>query len=287
MKNSAKCTIKIQIIALCKGRNEMLNKKSPIGVLDTGVGGLTVVKEIQRLMPNEDIIYIGDSINCPYGNKSIAEIKNLTEKMLEFLDENHVKVAAVACNTISSALELYDFKYDFEIKGIVYPAVQYIKNKNIKNVGVFATSFTVGTGCYKDLLGRASNNIKVFSKSSPSLAAIIESGGFDSAEAEKEITEKISGILSECNSVHDIILACTHYPIIMDVFKKCFPNIDFINPAFEQAVFLKKYLEQNNALNDSEKSVSKIYTTGNIDIVNKVCKKIGVRADAQIMKTML
>lgn len=265
----------------------MLNQNSPIGVLDTGVGGLTVVKEIQRLMPHEDIIYIGDSINCPYGNKSIAEIKQLTAKMLDFLAENHVKAAAVACNTISSALELYDFKYDFEIKGIVYPAVQYIKSTDIKNVGVFATSFTIGTGCYKELLGKISDEIKVFSKSSPSLAAIIESGEFDSPEAQKEIVDKISGILSECNDVHDVILACTHYPIIMDVFKKAFPNIDFINPAFEQAMFLKKYLMQNNALKDSGKSVAKIYTTGNTDIVNKVCKKIGISSDAQIMKTML
>ena len=156
----------------------MTDSNNPIGVLDTGVGGLTVVKELRKLLPYENIIYIGDSINCPYGNKNKNEIKNLTLNMFDFLKSQNIKVAAVACNTISSALNEFDNKYDFKIKGIVIPAANYVIENNIKNIGVFATAFTVNTACYNDYLKSISPDINVVSKSSACLAALIEQGDF-------------------------------------------------------------------------------------------------------------
>ncbi len=265
----------------------MTDSNNSIGVLDTGVGGLTVVKELRKLLPYENIIYIGDSINCPYGNKNKNEIKNLTLNMFDFLQNQNIKVAAVACNTISSALEEFNDIYDFKIKGIVIPAANYVINNNIKNIGVFATSFTVNTGCYHDYLKSISPNINVISKSSACLAALIEQGDFSSQAMKEEIKSKIEEIISISPHIKDIILACTHYPIVLDVFNSCFPNINFINPAFEQAVTIKKFLEENNLLKNSGQGTTSIYTTGNTELIKNVSNKIGIQNDSKIKKIQL
>ena len=265
----------------------MTDSNNPIGVLDTGMGGLTVVKELRKLLPYENIIYIGDSINCPYGNKNKTEIKNLTINMFDFLKSQNIKVAAVACNTISSALDEFSDIYDYKIKGIVIPASNYVIENNIKNIGVFATSFTVNTGCYHDYLKSISPNINVISKSSACLAALIEQGDFSSQAMKEEIKSKIEEIISSEPDVRDIILACTHYPIVLDVFKKYFPNINFINPAFEQALSIKKFLEENNLLKQKGTGETKIFTTGSTELVKNVTSKIGIQNNCLIQKVKL
>lgn len=260
----------------------MLNPKNPIGVIDSGVGGFTVVKEIQKLLPNENIVYIGDSKNCPYGNKSKTEILNLTKNMLDFLKEQNVKTVAIACNTISSALNGYENDYDFNIVSIIHPAVDYVNAKGINEIGLLATEFTVQTGYYTRLLTDLCENIKVFTQSSPKLASLIDNTDFNNTEIDSEINTQIGKLLENSSGIENIILACTHYPIIIESFKKHYPNINFINPAYQQAVKIMEYLKSLNLLNTENNAYLKVYTTGNKKSINEVCKKLDINLPDEI-----
>lgn len=227
-----------------------ISKNSPIGIIDSGVGGLTVVKELQKILPNEDIIYTGDSKNCPYGNRASENIVELTKKMLNFLKSKNVKVVAVACNTISSLLEEYKNDYDFEIIGIISSAADYVVQKGIKSVGVLATSFTIKTQCYNKMIQSQDKAIEVIGQGSPILAALVDSGNFNQKEINTEICTQIDKILAVKN-VENIILGCTHYPILEKNFKECYPNINFINPALEQANAVYNYINKLDILNEN------------------------------------
>ena len=130
----------------------MLNKSNPIGVMDSGIGGLTVVRELQRILPGEDIIYFGDSANCPYGNKTADQIFELSCHMLQFLGSNGVKCTAVACNTISTMAERLRPCFGFRIISIVEEAAKYVIREKLSSVGLIGTEFTVASGKYAELI---------------------------------------------------------------------------------------------------------------------------------------
>ena len=233
----------------------------PIGVLDSGVGGLTVAKELRKELPNENIIYFGDNANVPYGNKSEKEIYNLTKKMIDFLASKNVKMIAIACNTISSILDKYFIDYKIPIISIIKPAVDYAVDNDLNKVGVLATNFTIESGAYEKLLKKKNKSIEVVPESCPTLATLVDSGDYTKEEMEKTIDIHMSNIL-ENNNLKDIILGCTHYPIVLDKFKKRGPEINFINPAYEQTIYIKNLLDRKDLTGDSWESRLEIYTTG-------------------------
>ena len=196
----------------------MLNKSNPIGVMDSGIGGLTVVRELQRILPGEDIIYFGDSANCPYGNKTADQIFELSCHMLQFLGSNGVKCTAVACNTISTMAERLRPCFDFRIISIVEEAAKYVIREKLSSVG--------------HILSR----------------------------------EKVS----------DLILGCTHYPIVEENFHECYPQLHLINPALEQANAVKAYLAEQNALNPQKKGTFTICTSGDPQVYVNVGKRLGL-----------
>ncbi|GAA0728511.1 glutamate racemase [Clostridium malenominatum] len=236
----------------------MMTKNSPIGVLDSGVGGLTTVKELQLLLPKENILYFGDNKNVPYGNKSEEEIVSLTRRMIEFLITQNVKVIGVACNTISTIIDQISGDYDVKIIKVIDPVVDNIKNTLRKEkVGLIATNFTVNSGYYDKMLG----DIKVYGKGSGELAAIVDSGKIDRAEVKDIVKIHIDSIL-ESEKVDTVILGCTHYPIVKDIFEECYPEINFINPAFQQADAIKNYLEEKDLIKEEKGKIFKVYTSG-------------------------
>ncbi|WP_164509107.1 glutamate racemase [Clostridium rectalis] len=240
----------------------MITKNSAIGVLDSGVGGLTTVKELQNLLPKENIIYFGDNKNVPYGNKSKEEIIKLTRNMIEFLIDNNVKIIAVACNTISTIIDYVSMDYDVEIIKVIDPVVYNIKNTLKKDkVGLIATNFTVKSGYYDKMLG----DIKVYGKGLSNLAGMIDSGSVTREEVIEEIKPSMDEIITT-GGVDTVVLGCTHYPIVKHIFEEIYPNTNFINPALQQAEAIKKYLEKNNLLKDNDdKNSFKIYTSGDIN----------------------
>lgn len=240
-----------------------------IGVIDSGVGGLTAVKEFQNLLPNESIIYFGDNKNVPYGNKTEEEIHRLTKNMIDFLIEKDVKLVAVACNTISTIVDKYFSDYDIPVVSIIKPAVDYVLKNNLDEVGVVATEFTIKTGSYEKLIKEKNENINVISEPSLTLAALVDSADYTEEEMDATVTKHVNNMLAE-SDLKNIILGCTHFPIVVDYFKKAGPNVNYINPAYEQVMAIKGLMEESNSKSNKEGSTFEIYTTGQDKVYRKM-----------------
>ncbi|MFZ5942818.1 MAG: glutamate racemase [Bacillota bacterium] len=240
-----------------------MDNKNPIGIIDSGVGGLTVVKELQILLPHEDIIYLGDNKNVPYGSKSRDEIVNLTKNLLNFLIDKDVKLVGIGCNTISTVLKDIVPDYGIKILGIIDPVVGHLAQGEEKTIGLIATPFTVSTKYYEQMLNSLNKNIKVSSEGCPNLAAFIDKGQFTLEEVSKETYCHLTQM--EKADLKTIVLGCTHYPIITDYLNKLYPGYTFINPALFQAMAIRDYLQQENLLNTSNANGEvEIFTTGEI-----------------------
>ena len=188
-----------------------MNNKA-IGIFDSGVGGLTVLKEIRKSLPNENIIYLGDTQNFPYGNKSKKEIINFAIKNVETLIKKDVKIIIIACGTATSqALDILKKRYSIPIIGIIEPTVNYVKEKGYKQVGVIATEGTIRSGEWEKRLKEKIPNIEVENKACPMLATIAEEGKANSPQGRAVIKEYMKGFKKK--HIDKIILGCTHYPI--------------------------------------------------------------------------
>lgn len=258
-----------------------MTDKRPIGVLDSGVGGLTVVRELQKLLPQESILYFGDNANVPYGNKSEEEIAKLTKVMIDYLIKKDVKLIAVACNTISTIVDKYFSDYDIPIISIIAPTADYVVKNKLEEVGVIATSFTVQTGAYDKLIHNQDNSIEVVSEGSPDLASLVDSADFTDDEVRKIVSLHMENILSK-KDLKDIILGCTHYPIVVDKFQEFGPGVNFINPAYEQVIYINQLLEKTQGKSDLSSSSFEIFTTGKKDAYLKMIDLLSLDKPASI-----
>lgn len=220
-------------------------RKFPIGVFDSGVGGLTVAREIMRQMPNENIVYFGDTARVPYGSKSKDTIIKFSRQIVEFLKTKHVKAIVVACNTASAmAVETIQGELDIPVVGVVKPgaktAVEATKNQRI---GVIATEGTVNTGIYTDYIRQINPQIQVFTKACPLFVPLVEENWlYDSVTV--EIAERYLSELKGYN-VDTLVLGCTHYPLLRHTLQKVVGDgVTLVNPAYETAITLKHLLEE-------------------------------------------
>lgn len=239
----------------------MYQNSRPIGVIDSGVGGLTVVRQIQRLLPGEDILFFGDSANCPYGNRSADEIFALAMRMLRYLESREVKCVAIACNTISSLVDRLRPQCPFPLVSIIESGADYIVREKLPCVGLIATEFTASAGVYDARIHAQSPDCKVISRGSPTLASLIDRGELNQAVIDEEITAQIDVILSRA-PVRDLVLACTHFPIVADNFRRCFPQLRLIDPAEQQAIAVKNLLVYRTLTNPRNRGRLSIETSG-------------------------
>jgi len=253
----------------------MIQKSSPIGVMDSGVGGLTVVKELQRILPGEDIFYFGDSANCPYGNKSEEQIFTLSSHMIQFLQDNGSKCTAIACNTISTMAEKLRPCFNHRIVSIVEEASKYVIREKLESTGLIATEFTVKSGKYAELIHAGNPDCKVVGKGSLNLAALVDRGDFNQHDINEEIRSNVDIILAQ-EPVRNLILGCTHYPIVESNFRECYPEMNIINPALEQANAVKAYLTEQDAINPQKKGKFVICTSGDPQVYVNVAKRLGL-----------
>lgn len=255
----------------------------PIGVLDSGVGGLTVLKELQNHLPNESIFYFGDNANVPYGNKSEEEIYYLTKRMIDFLIEKDVKLILVACNTISSILDRYFQDYSLPIISIIKPAVDYLIREKIREVGVIATVFTIESGAYEKLIRAGQEEVTIINEGSPDLANLIDSGNFTREDLQVLVDYHMDRILEKGNPSH-LVLGCTHYPIALDNFKSRAPHINFINPAYEQVLFAEKLMKEKNLRADDKRDGDfLIYTSGKKEVYEKMLALLDMKEAREIV----
>lgn len=189
----------------------------PIGMFDSGVGGLTVYKEIKNKFPNENIIYLGDTKNFPYGSKSKESIINLTKQGIDFLISKNVKAVIIACGTATSqALEAVKNLYSIPIIGIIEPTAEYIAKKpNIHDVGIVATAGTIRSNGWANTLLKYRPDLNIINKPCPLLAPMAEEGWTNNEVAKLTVHEYMTGL----NYVDALILGCTHYPLFADIFK--------------------------------------------------------------------
>lgn len=225
---------------------------APIGVFDSGVGGLTVAREIMRQLPNERIVYFGDTARVPYGSKSRETITRFSRQIVRFLQQQGVKAIVVACNTASAyALDELERETSLPIIGVVKPGARAaIDATHNKRIGVIATEATIGSGIYNRYIEENDTSVRVIGKACPLFVPLVEEGLW-----EDPVTDEIAGrYLSELidRDIDTLILGCTHYPLIRSTVARIMGDkVTLVNPAYETAMELKKLLEKEGL--ESEK----------------------------------
>jgi glutamate racemase len=228
-------------------------KNQPIGIFDSGVGGLTVAHAIKQILPGESIIYFGDTAHLPYGDKSAEAISFYSHRITEFLLEHNSKVILVACNS-ASASAFDSLKKDFQDRTILFdvidPVVDYIVTRNFGKIGVIGTKRTISSGTYEKKIGINSLSTKVVSLATPLLVPMIEEGFIFDDISNAIIRTYLSN--ESLSGIEALILGCTHYPIIKNQISKFFNfNIEVIDSARIVSMILRDTLEKRSLLNDS------------------------------------
>lgn len=222
----------------------------PIGMFDSGCGGLTVLKQYTKLMPNEDFIYYGDTAHLPYGDKSPQKIIEYCEEIVKFLINKNVKMIVIACGTASAtAYEYLKEKYDIEIKNIIMPTAEAIKDENI---GVIATQATIKSNAWAKAINTFSPNTKITSVACPLFVPIIENGLISNDGTPYFIREYINKLQINDNSISSIILGCTHYPLLKEkIQKEVGESVKLIDIGEYSARNTLQYLKDFSLENDS------------------------------------
>lgn len=229
------------------------NRTAPVGVFDSGVGGLTVAREIMRQLPRENMVYFGDTARVPYGSKSRNNIIRYSRQIIRFLQTKEVKAIVIACNTASAlALDTVKEETDIPIIGVIEPgaraAVQATENGMI---GVAGTEATIQSETYTNVIRKMRPDAAVIGKPCPLFVPLVEEGF-----AKHRITEEVIDIyLSEMRQtdIDTMILGCTHYPLLRSRIMAYFgEKVHIVNPAYETAVDLKKILDESGMANQSD-----------------------------------
>ena len=231
----------------------MENRNAPVGIFDSGLGGLTVAREVIRQIPNERIVYFGDTARVPYGSKSKDTIRHYSEQIVNFLYTKDVKAIVVACNTASAyALEEIRDEVRVPIIGVVRPgACTAARNTRNKKIGVIGTEGTVHSNLYKQFIRETDPEIEVFQKACPLFVPLVEEGWWHDEITTTVVKRYLKGLTAA--GIDTLILGCTHYPLIRSTIRSVVgERVTLINPAYETAVELKRLLESNGILSDEE-----------------------------------
>lgn len=249
-------------------------EEQPIGVFDSGVGGLTVVKALRKILPDENIIYVGDTARVPYGNKSPETVIRYSCEITSFLMTYGIKVLLVACNT-ASALALPSLRRDFclPIFGVIEPGAREAAKKTLHGrVGIIGTRATIASGAYERSLKTFSPHIKTFSAPCPLFVPLAEEGWVEEAET-YAIAKHYLAFLGQEN-IDCLILGCTHYPLLLNPIKSAInADVCIISSADTAAFSLKCYLEEHELISKKEKGELKIFATDTNDRLPSVVGK--------------
>jgi glutamate racemase len=236
----------------------------PIGVFDSGVGGLTVVKELVDQMPHEDIIYFGDTARVPYGIKSKETVIKFSIENILYLLSHDVKLICVACNTVSSlALPVIKHHFKVPIVGVITPAVrEAVYASQNKRIGVIGTHGTVKSRAYEIEIKQLDPTMKVFTQACPLFVPFVEEGWTDG----KVVTEVARTYLKPLkdNHVDTLILGCTHYPVLKDVIREVMgPKVTLIDSAKQVAIEVKKILASESLMGRPRAGKHQFYVSDN------------------------
>jgi glutamate racemase len=249
-------------------------KEQPIGIFDSGVGGLTVAHAIKQILPGESLIYFGDTAHLPYGDKSADSIRYYSQRITEFLLEHNSKVVLVACNT-ASASAFDSLKKEFADKTILIdvidPVVNYLSTRKFDRIGVIGTKRTISSGTYEKKIKEKSPSTNVVSMATPLLVPMIEEGFIFDDISNAIIRSYLSN--ESLLGIQALILGCTHYPIIKNQISKIFNfNIEVVDSARIVSLVLKDVLEKNNLINDSGVAKDQFFISDYTDYFEKIAR---------------
>ncbi len=231
----------------------MPDRKAPIGVFDSGVGGLTVAKEIMAQIPNERIVYFGDTARVPYGSKSKATITKFTKQIIRFLMTQNVKALVIACNTMSAyAIDEVEKEVALPVIGVVKPGARVaVSQTNNKRIGVIATEGTIGSGMYERFITNVNPSVEVFGKACPLFCPLVEEGMLDDPVTDEIARRYLKELMDK--DIDTLIMGCTHYPLLAPALKRLVGDkVRLVNPAYETARELKEMLKKEDLLNDAD-----------------------------------
>lgn len=237
----------------------------PIGFLDSGVGGLTVVKEVMKLLPGEEIYYIGDSARNPYGSRPVDEVRTFTFQLAHFLIKHGIKLLVVACNTATvAALDFLQKEMPIPVIGVI-EAGSKAAAKNTKNqiIGIIGTEGTIRSNEYEKQITEHLAQAQLQSVACPRLVSIVEKFQYQSSPAKQVVVDELK--LFEGSQMDTLVLGCTHYPLLQKYIQEYLGDeVKLIDPGVETAKQVKNYLKENNLLNEKKTDdiTHTFFTTG-------------------------
>ena len=237
-----------------------------IGVFDSGLGGLTVVRELQSLMPGESLIYFGDIARLPYGSKSKENIIGFSHQIMRFLLKHEVKAVIIACGTASSnALEEMRESYDIPIMGVVEPGAEdAAETTRTGRIGITGTEATIRSGTYDRLLKAVDPSFQIYSKACPLFVPLVEEGWFDDGIT-RQVIHRYLADLSE-NEVDTLVLGCTHYPLLRELIQEEMGSgITLINPSYSVAKKMQTYLKAQDMESPEQEGTYEFYVSDSTD----------------------
>ena len=223
-----------------------MGNPGPIGVFDSGMGGLTVLAELVRLLPEEQFIYLGDTARVPYGSRSPRTVQRYSREVAGYLTAQNIKMLVIACNTATAyAEDLLRSSLSVPVLGVIRPGVAALlaRTKNRK-VGVIGTRATIKSAAYEKQILEKDPGIKVYSKACPLFVPLVEEGWVDKKVTSLAIQEYLSELVRE--EVDTLILGCTHYPLLKKSIQHEFPGLDLVDSSIEIARAVKHQLAEKN-----------------------------------------
>lgn len=244
----------------------------PIGMFDSGVGGMTVLKEVKKKLPNESFVYFGDNKRFPYGSKSKEAIIELTKNGIDFLIRQNVKLIVIACGTATSqALEEVKRIYKIPIIGVIEPTVQYMEKQNYKKVGVIATAGTIRSKGWEEAIHKEIPNVEIQSKACPLLASMVEEGWTDNQIAKLVVNEYIKDL----KNIDALVLGCTHYPLLENTIKEQLgKKTETLNTGKFVAMKVEELLKESQMQNEEKKEEDKIFLTDMTTHFNEIASRL-------------
>jgi glutamate racemase len=246
--------------------------RSPIGIFDSGVGGISVLRAIREQMPEESVIYFGDQRHIPYGPRPMEQIRNFSDAITEFLLEKNAKIIVVACNTASAAALKYlrERFSDVQFVGMepaVKPAAEHTQTGK---VGVLATPTTFQGALYASVVERFANGVELFQNTCPGLVQQIEEGNLGSQEARQILEDALHPMLQK--NIDTVVLGCTHYPFVIPLIQKIVGNnVRVIDPAPAVAKQTERLLEAKGMKTRAgSKGEAKFYTSSDPDALKSL-----------------
>ncbi|UFT97966.1 glutamate racemase [Radiobacillus kanasensis] len=245
----------------------------PIGVIDSGVGGLTVASELMRQLPKEQLIYVGDTLRCPYGPRPKEEVVAFTWEMVQFLLEKNIKMLVVACNT-ATAFTLEDLrqKLDIPVVGVIQPGARSaIKVTQNNQIGVIGTEGTIQSKAYPNALHHINSTIEVHDLACPNFVPIVENGVLAGPQALQVVQDSLQPLKDRYN-IDTLILGCTHYPLLRDTIQKVMgEHVAIISSGEETAREVSTILSYHKKLfNGEQQPEHEYYTTGKIEVFKQI-----------------